>query len=54
MAKIIEETIVLKLSRIAKDDGKSASIVTEELTATLEALATELLGEHVIVEVLVV
>ena len=50
MAKIVEEVIVIKLSRIAKDDATTSSVVSTELLATLETVAAELAGEGVVVE----
>lgn len=50
MAKIVEEVIVIKLSRIVKDDTVASSIVSTELLSTLETVAAELTGEGVVVE----
>jgi hypothetical protein len=50
MAKIVEEVIVIKLSRIVKDDTKTSTIVSSELLTTLETVAAELTGEGVVVE----
>lgn len=50
MAKIIEDNIVIKISRIAKEGDKLSSVVTDELIATLETVAAELLGDGVVVE----
>lgn len=50
MAKIIEEIIVIKLSKLVKDDVNQ-SIVTDDLQAALEQVAQELVGDSVIVEV---
>jgi hypothetical protein len=50
MAKIIEEIIIIKLSKLVKDDGV-AGIVTSELQSALEQVAQELVGDSVIVEV---
>ena len=50
MAKIVEDMVAIKLSKIAKDDAEGAPIVTEEIASQLEAVAQELVGEAVIVE----
>ena len=52
MAKIVEETVIIKLSRITKEGAKVESAVTEELVATLESVAQELVGDSVVVEVI--
>ena len=52
MAKIVEDVIVIKFSKIAKDDAPDGvQIANDETTASLEAVAQELVGEGVIVEV---
>lgn len=50
MAKIYEEVIVLKLSKLTKD-GTSEPIVNLEIIEALEQVAQQLVGEGVIVEV---
>lgn len=50
MAQIVEEVIVIKLSRIVKDGTKPPSMSNQELLTTLETVAQELLGDGVIVE----
>jgi hypothetical protein len=51
MAKIVEDMVAIKLSKIAKDDAPdSQSIITDEIASQLEAVAQELVGEAVIVE----
>ena len=49
MAKIIEEVIIIKLSKLVKDNDNS-NIVSDELESSLEQVAQELVGEAVIVE----
>jgi len=51
MAKIHEEVIVIKLSKLAKDSDSPARIATEDLVAALGSVAEELAGAGVIVEV---
>jgi len=52
MAKIIQEDIVIKISRLAKNgESNQDTLVTNELVTTLESVAQELLGSSVVVEV---
>lgn len=51
MAKLVEEHVVLSISRLAKDGDKLDSVVTEEITSTLEQVAQELVGDGAVVEV---
>ena len=50
MAQIIEENIVIKVSKLVKGDV-SESLVSEDVLRALESVAEELLGAGVIVEV---
>ena len=50
MAQILEENIVIKVSKLVKT-GAGESLVTAETLQALEAVAQELLGDAVIVEV---
>lgn len=52
MAKIQEELIVIKLSKLRKDSENTADIASAETVASLEAVAQELVGADVIVEVI--
>ena len=51
MAKIVEEVIVIKVSKLVKDNVEGDSIVGEETIASLEAVAQELVGDGAVVEV---
>lgn len=51
MAKIHEEIIVIKLSKLVKNDQTAGSLVGEETVAALEAVVQELVGADIIVEV---
>jgi len=51
MARVVEDVLVLKLSKLVKDDAIEDSIITEEIYAALEQVAAELVGEGIIVEV---
>lgn len=51
MAKIVEDVVVIKLSKIVKDnESDSQSLVTEDLKSSLEQVAQELVGSAIIVE----
>lgn len=50
MAQIIEENIVIKVSKLVKT-GSSESLVNKEIITALEEVAQQLLGDTVIVEV---
>lgn len=50
MARIYEETVVVKLSKLAKDTEVTPIIATEDVIAALEQVAQELVGDHVIAE----
>lgn len=50
MARVLEDVLVLKLSKLVKDDSTEDSIITEEIHAALEQVAAELVGEGIIVE----
>jgi hypothetical protein len=52
MAKIIEDVVVIKFSKIVKDGADAhESSITEEIHAALEQVAQELVGDTVVVEV---
>ena len=51
MAKIHEDIVVIKLSKLVKDDALTAPIATDDIVAALQQVAEELLDAGVIVEV---
>jgi len=52
MAKIVEDVLVIKFSSLAKDSAaEQTTCITEEIQAALEQVAQELVGQHVLVEV---
>ena len=52
MAKIVEDVIVIKFSKIVKDSESDAgSIAGSEVQQALEQVAQELVGDSVVVEV---
>lgn len=50
MAKIIEKTIVIKVSTLIKNNVDITNPVTEEIRVALEQVAQELLGDSFVVE----
>ncbi len=51
MAKILEQTLTIKLSKLVKDDDDGA-ISTDDLIASLESVIQELIGDNsVVVEI---
>ena len=52
VAKIIEQIIVIKLSKLTKnDDDRDTTLVTDDIVAALEQVAQELAEDGVIVEI---
>jgi len=51
MAKVVEDVVVVKFSKLVKDDETSVSIVSTEIQTAIEQVAQELVGDGVIVEV---
>jgi hypothetical protein len=51
MAKIVEDVIVIKFSKIVKDSEEGTSVATPDVQAALEQVAQELVGDAVVVEV---
>lgn len=50
MAKIHEEVVVIKLSKLIKDTDASIEIANAEIVAALQTVAEELAGAGVVVE----
>jgi hypothetical protein len=51
MAKIHEEIIVIKLSKLVKETDKPAPVITEDLITGLSAVVEELVGSGIVVEI---
>jgi hypothetical protein len=52
MAKIVEEILIVKFSKIVKDDSEDqSSIISDDILAALEQVSQELVTASVIVEV---
>jgi hypothetical protein len=53
MAKIVEDIVIIKFSKIVKDsNAEVSSIAGPDVQAALEQVAQELVGDNVVVEVL--
>lgn len=53
MAKIVEDVIAIKFSKLAKDsESEVAGIAGKDIQQALEQVAQELVGDGVIVEVI--
>ena len=50
MAKIHEEIVVIKLSKLVKDTDAGSDIATPDIIAALQSVAEELTGPGVVVE----
>ena len=50
MAKIYEEIVVIKLSKLIKDTDPGGEIATPDIVAALQSVAEELAGTGVVVE----
>jgi len=50
MAKIHEEIVVIKLSKLIKDTDAGSDIATPDIIAALQSVAEELVGAGVVVE----
>ena len=50
MAKIHEEVVVIKLSKLVKDNDAVSEVATDDIVAALQSVAEELAGAGVVVE----
>jgi len=51
MAKIHEEIIVIKMSKLVRDTEETSGIADADTVASLEAVVQELVGAGVVVEI---
>ena len=51
MAKIVEDVLVIKFSKIVKDSEEGSTIAGSDVQTALEQVAQELVGDSVVVEV---
>ena len=50
MAKIHEEIVVIKLSKLVKDNEAGSEIASDDIVSALQSVAEELTGTGVVVE----
>ena len=51
MARLIEDELTIKFSKLVKDSDNAASAISSEILANIELVIQELVGESVIVDV---
>jgi hypothetical protein len=51
MAKINEQTLIITLSQLVKDDASTQTLLSEDVVAQLEAVVAELAGAGTLVEI---
>jgi hypothetical protein len=51
MAKLHEEVVVIKVSKLIKDDATTPILLTNPTLESLEAVVAELVGSNTLVEV---
>ena len=51
MAKINEQTLVITVSQLVKNDAPNQALLNEEIIAQLEAVVAELAGAGTMVEI---
>jgi len=51
MAKIHEEVVVIKLSKLIKDSAPGDKLVTDDIVSALQTVAEEFAGSGVVVEI---
>lgn len=50
MAKIHEEVVVIKLSKLIKDNEQGTAVASDDVINALQSVAEELVGAGVVVE----
>ena len=51
MAKMQTETLVITVTKLLRDTDKEATVLTDDVTTSLEAVVTELAGGGALVEI---
>jgi D-arabinose 5-phosphate isomerase GutQ len=51
MAKINEQTLIITVSQLVKDDAPTQSLLSEDVVIQLEAVVAELAGSGTLVEI---
>jgi len=52
MAKIVQDNIVINVSKIARDSDPEVKLVPAEVLAEIEQLVSALIGDGLVVEIL--
>ena len=50
MAKILEEIVVIKLSKLIKDSESGSELASDEFVSALQSVAEELAGPGIVIE----
>ena len=50
MAKILEEIVVIKLSKLIKDSESGSELASDEFVSALQSVAEELAGTGIVIE----
>ena len=50
MAKILEEIVVIKLSKLVRDSDAGTEVASDDIVLALQSVAEELAGTGVVVE----
>ncbi len=51
MAKVHTEVVVIKMSKLVKDNDKDVEFLTQEVKNNLEVIVQELVGDGILIEV---
>ena len=51
MAKINEQTLIITVSQLVRDDAPTADLLTKDVVVQLEAVVAELAGAGTLVEI---
>lgn len=52
MAKVVQDNIVISVSKVARDDAPEDGFVSAEAKASIEQICAEVLGDGFVIEVL--
>lgn len=51
MAKIIEEIVVVRLTKLVKDNATDSGLMPDEAKAALEEIVQQLVSDNIVVEI---
>lgn len=52
MAKVVQDNIVISVSKVAKDDAPDGGFVDKDTKDSIEQIVSEVLGDGFVVEIL--